>query len=239
MVHSLIKILFPNKCVSCGEVLSEDEFLCEYCMEFAEKCSQNKICHKCGCFKKDCQCKYSIYYFEGITAPFYYENIIKKVMFAFKFRKKENYGKFFAENMALAFKQAFGDIKVDYIVYVPMHFSRETARGYNQSKVLAKEVSDILEIPLLDDTLKCRQKRKRQHLTPLKERFDNVRGIYYTDSKFNDETFLLIDDIKTTGATLSECSKILMKAGAGSVYCLTGLTTGRKKNRKKGKKNGN
>ena len=214
--------------------MPDGEFLCEYCLEFAEKCSQDKLCHKCGNHIKDCQCKYRVYYFDGITAPFYYEDIIKKVMFCFKFRKKHYFGRFFAENMALAFKQTFRDINVDYIVYVPMHHSREIKRGYNQCKILADEIADILKIPVLYNVLHCSKQKRKQHNTPLKERFDNVKGIYYTDFRFSDETILLIDDIKTTGATLNECSKVLMKAGVGRVCCLTGLTTGRRKERKNG-----
>ncbi len=236
MIHSLIKMLFPNRCVACGEIIDEGNFLCEYCLEFLERCQKDRLCLKCGCNKKECQCKYRVYSFDGITAPFYYEGIAKIAMFHFKFRKKPHYGRFFAENMALAYKQSFNDIKFDYIVYVPMYPLRQSKRGYNQSKILARELGEILHIPVLDNVLFCRRKNKRQHLTALKERFDNVRGIYYTDLKLNGETFLLIDDIKTTGATLGECSKTLMKAGAGRVYCLVGLTTNK---RKKGKKNGN
>lgn len=236
ILNEILKLLFPNRCLGCGEIIEEDEFICEYCFEMLERVSSDKLCFKCGCHKRDCDCRRLVYSFDGIAAPFHYEGIARRVMYSFKFRKKLYYGRFFAENMALAFKQSFPDIRFDLICFVPMYSASERKRGYNQSKILAGNVSEILGIKLLDNALHCLKKKRSQHKTPLKERFDNVRGIYYTDLRMTGQTVLLIDDIKTTGATLNECASVLLKAGAGRVYCLTALTT---KKRKKGKKNGN
>ncbi len=233
----ILEALFPNTCIGCGEVIAEDEHLCEYCHEIIERCPLDKICLKCGFHEKHCICAKRIYTFAAAIAPFYNEGVAKRMMYAFKFRQKEAYSKYFSEQMALAVKQCLGEVKIDIVTYVPMHHSKERRRGYNQSRILAEQLSQILNIPLCDNALGCCRKRKIQHELPLAFRFDNVRGIYYTNFKVTGKTVLLVDDIKTTGATLDECSKQLLIAGADDVYCVSGLMS--KYRKKKGKTDGN
>lgn len=237
ILERIISLIFPHRCVGCGEIIDEGEYLCEYCLEMIDSCVGDKFCIKCGSLKKDCVCKNRVFSFEGAAASFYNEGIARKAMYKFKFRRAVYLSKFFTQSMLLSLRQFFFGINFDYITFVPMYFSSKKKRGYNQSELLAKDISKTIAVPLYENLLYCKRKKRRQHLTPLKERFDNVKGIYYTKSVLHGETILLIDDIKTTGATLEECTKVLLKAGAGRVYCLTGLTTKRRK--KKGKKNGN
>ena len=98
-------------------------------------------------------------------------------------------------------------------------------RGYNQSEILAKGVAQNLKLPLYD-LLKVKEARKRQHeVSKFKERFNNVNGVYEVKDKLKFKNVLLIDDIKTTGATLDECAKCLKLKGVENVYCLTALVT--------------
>ena len=139
--------------------------------------------------------------------------------------------------MALSVKQRYGDINFDFITYVPMTKFRQFRKGYNQSALLAKELSKILSIPIVHDILFSHKKRKSQHKTTSKERFDNVKQIYYTKKRISGGTVLLVDDIKTTGATLDSCARQLLMCGADKVYCISALITEPKI--KKGKQNGN
>ena len=223
------ELFFPNRCVSCGEILDENENLCEYCAEMLERCPSDKMCPKCGCNKKECDCSKRVYSFNGICAPFYNTGIAKEVVYAFKFHQREGFAEFLSREMVLALKQQFSDTDFDFVTFVPMYKRAKSKRGYNQSELLAENVGKILKLPVYGNILKSKKKKRRQFITPLNERFDNVKGIYYTDLRLNGETVLLIDDIKTTGATLQECAKALLIAGADNVYCLTCLTTRKKK----------
>ncbi len=238
IVKAVISAIFPNICAGCGQVLDGDEYFCDYCFEMLEHCHADKICRKCGLPKKLCECGKYIFHFDACAAAFRNDGIAKKAMYAFKFRHKERLARYFAEQMALMVSQRYADRKFDYIAYVPMTRIRALRRGYNQSYILAKELSGILKIPLGVGMLGCsRDRRKTQHKLSRKDRFQNIKGKYFCDVRLDGKNILLVDDIKTTGATFDECSKQLFAAGAGSVCCIAGLITYNKK--KEEKNNGN
>ena len=232
----ILSALFPNTCVACGEIIPENEFLCEYCAEMAETVDFTKSCIRCGMPKKQCRCSKRVFHFNGCAAPFYNDGVMQKAMYRFKFGKKEYIKKFFAERMALTVKTAYSDINFDIVTFVPTTFKRKSKRGFNQSELLANEISKILKLPLLSNLLRCKKSAKIQHTLNFDERFKNVKGRYECNRnyKLNGKTVLLVDDIKTTGATLDECAKQLLLLGADRVYCVTGLMTA--KNKKKEKK---
>ncbi len=231
----IISALFPNVCVACGEIIPESEHLCEYCAEMAEMVDFTKCCIRCGMPKKECRCSKRVFHFNGCAAPFYNDGVMQKAMYRFKFGKKEYITKFFAEKMALTVKTAYSDINFDIVTFVPTTFKRKMSRGFNQSELLAKKISKILNTPLLSDLIKCKKSAKIQHTLKFDERFKNVKGRYECNRnyKLNGKTVLLVDDIKTTGATLDECAKQLLLLGADRVYCVTGLMTAKNKKKEK------
>lgn len=224
---------FPNTCASCGEITREGELLCEYCFEMLERVSPEKSCIKCGLPKKNCACSRYAFCFEGCTAPFYFGEYSKRAMYAFKFGHNRRAGRLLAREMALAVRQRFPDITFDFVAFVPMLKRSRLKRGYNQSEVLAKELSEILGLPLAVGLLGCRPKAHVQHRLPNKMRFDNVKDKYFCRNSVMGKSILLVDDIKTTGATLEECAKQLKRSGAARVYCVTGLITKNKENKEK------
>ncbi|MBR7132484.1 MAG: ComF family protein [Clostridia bacterium] len=218
--------------MGCGDVIGFDEGFCDYCFEELEQTATDRLCVKCGEPKKECACNRRVLCFSGCASPFYNKGVAKKAMYAFKFRKKEAYFKLFARQMALCVKQNFHGISFDAVCCVPLSRMKRLFRGYNQSEVLAKEIAKILGIPFLDGILTAKYRFATQHSLNPKERFEKLRGIY--GFKFNTEakTVLLVDDIRTTGATLNECAKQLLISGADKVYCVTGLLTTNRKERK-------
>ena len=232
----VIAALFPNICISCGEIIPEGEHLCEFCTEMAETVDFTKICSRCGMLKKECLCSKRVFHFSGSAAPFYNSGITKTAMYRFKFGHKDFISKFFAERMALTVKSCYSNIDFDVITFVPTTFSKKLKRGFNQSELLAKRLSKLLGIKLCGDLIVCKKSAKIQHKLKFDERFKNVKGRYAANRKYalNGKPVLLVDDIKTTGATLDECAKQLLLLGADDVYCVTGLMTA--KNNKKEKK---
>ncbi len=238
LLYSIIDAFFPNKCIACFEIIPKGESLCCYCHEAMPKTNFDNRCRVCGNLKKQCDCKYRAFHFNGATSPFYNEGIARKAMYAFKFNRKIELADFFAQRMVISVNTDFNGVAFDAVAYVPLLLKDELKRGYNQSRELAANIAKILDMPLLENALGCYEKHHTQHKTKLQERFKNVKGIYYPNISINGRTVLLVDDIKTTGATLDECTKALFKAGADNVYCVTGLITKRKIKRRKGN-NGN
>ncbi len=230
----IIAAIFPNVCCGCNEIIPEDEHFCDYCFEMLQHTAEDKICIKCGLPKKNCDCPTTVFRFDGCVAPFYTDSAAKEAMYRFKFRRKEHIGNFFAQQMALSIKQCFPDIIFDAIAYVPLHPVNQRRRGYNQSRLLALRLSKILNVPIYDRLLICVKRGKNQHKTPRRLRRNNVKNKYICNHSVIGKKILLVDDIKTTGATLDECTKQLLLNGADRVFCVTGLITKRKEKKKNG-----
>ncbi len=225
---TIINLFFPNTCIACGDIIEDGEDFCNYCYEMLAKVDFTKNCIGCGSKKKLCECKYRVFYYSGMIAPFYNKASSKDAMYKFKFSRQKENAKFFSQQMSLAVRNAYNGINFDAITYVPLSFKKQLKRGFNQSELLAKQISEILRIPILD-VLYCNSRRINQHdLSDPKERFKNVQGLYGCKTKVMGKNILLVDDIKTTGATLNECAKQLILNGADNVYCVTGLITERK-----------
>ena len=236
----ILSALFPQKCVSCGRIVESEEYLCDYCYEMIEHVDITKVCERCGVKKSACQCQSRVFHFAGCAAPFENDGVAQAVVYRYKFARATRCGRFLAEEMAKTVRTVYRDIEFDGIAYVPMHPRKQLKRGFNQSEELAKQLSKLFDLRLYDRLLWCKYRKTLQHDMNFKERFNNVKGMYRCNYKVTGKTILLVDDIKTTGATLDECSKQLLFAGAKRVYCVTSLMSrGIDRNKKKGEDNGN
>ncbi len=220
---SVLQLIFPNKCVCCGEIIGEKEYLCGICNRDIERIKVSKRCYRCGLEKQYCTCKKRVYYFESIISLFEYNGLAKDGIAKYKFGRRSHYGEFFATQMALAVKNEYKDIKFDFICCVPTAKKSKQKYGFDHTKLLCEIMSDMLKIPMYCGILKCNFSSSNQHTKSRNERFSNVSGKYCFTRKVKCKNVLLIDDIKTTGATLDECAKQLLFAGADRVYCVTAL----------------
>jgi len=109
----------------------------------------------------------------------------------------------------------------DYIISVPMHRDKLKMRGYNQSQLLAKALSNHFKIPLNNDIIEVTKLRPSQTKLTKLDRTPNVEGIFRASSKAKNLNFLLVDDIFTSGATIAACSKSLKEKGANIVTVIT------------------
>ena len=109
----------------------------------------------------------------------------------------------------------------DLLTGIPLHWKRMLSRKYNQSVVLAAELSKLSDVPLNPELLKRIRATPKQGTR--KERFENVSGAFILDPKSNirGKTIVLIDDVVTTGATAKACANVLLKGGAKEVRLLT------------------
>lgn len=208
LFQNIKELVFTVKCPYCGKVIKKTEYACDKCKaKFPQKSIQD---YAIGGYK--------------CAVAFPYDGIFKKAVLNFKFRNRGEYAKQLAFPVVQAIIEIFGDeIKnFDFITAVPMHKNRVKARGYNQSELIARQCSMIMNIPYCEALVKFKE-NKTQHSIKAIERAQNVKGVYKAIDKniLANKNVLIIDDIITTGNTLGECARVLTKAGCKKVSCAT------------------
>ena len=153
-------------------------------------------------------------------APQRYKEPFRSSLWRFKFKNETNLAKPLAKLMLPAIDK---NRVWDCIVPVPISRERLKQRGYDQSVLLAKEVSKLTGIPCRTDILEKTKHNHTQHNLSAKEREANVRGAYRAEGAAR-LRILLLDDIVTTGATAVECAKVLYRNGADYVGCVSCAT---------------
>ena len=120
-------------------------------------------------------------------------------------------------------QEFLAEFDVDLMVPVPLHPKRLRWRGFNQSLLLARQVSRRYDVPVDPFVLERRRETVAQTQLTEEERRQNVRGAFEADPKksLKGRRVLLVDDVYTSGATVNECSRVLMRAGAREVTVLT------------------
>ncbi|HEX9911635.1 MAG TPA: ComF family protein [candidate division Zixibacteria bacterium] len=137
----------------------------------------------------------------------------------FKYKRKISLGKELGKRLGELLIQDKFLKDYDYLLPVPLHRSKERERGYNQSKILAEEISELTFLPLLDKVLMRKKNTRDQTNLNAEERERNVRGAFIVRDKLvlKGKRIILVDDVMTTGATLKECSRVLKEAGVKEV----------------------
>lgn len=221
-INRLLYALFPRRCDLCGEVVTPDVGRCDACS--GARRVTGKTCPHCGKSKDDCRCKDSAYNkprYNAAFAPYYYEGSI-----SFGIRRMKLHGyRELTDGMAKEMYEYFDDHcdeHIDIVTYVPISPRRERTRGYNQARLLAEKVASRLELPVVP-TLKKIVNTDSQRTKPGYKRRGNVFGVFdlIDGVDVDGKAVLLVDDVKTTGATLSECADMLKIYGAKNVYVLT------------------
>lgn len=223
MISDVIKrlsyALFPRRCNLCGEVVALSDERCDDCRK--QHRITGETCEICGCEKEQCSCPKHVKKpaYKQIIAPYYFEDSIVKAVHRFKFYGYTELARSMADEIVSAVNDKYQQIQFDAVTYIPMTKKKFRKRGYNQSQLLAKEIADRLKLPLSDMLVKIIETSSQRGSTA-KERARNLYGAFdiADDAELTGKTILLIDDVKTTGSTLDECSATMKSAGA-EVYC--------------------
>lgn len=163
------------------------------------------------------ECKNVDYGFESARAPLRYEGVGKEIVHALKYR---GYTRVVERLMAPLMVGVLGpSSRFDAVVPVPLHRSRLRRRGFNQAELMAKAIAGELDASLSDTLEVVRRTRDQVELSGAGRRA-NVAGAFRARERVSGN-ILLIDDVFTTGATMSECAGVLMQAGAGEVRALS------------------
>lgn len=201
-----MQILFPPKCVLCGNVLeSGEQDLCKDCRLDAPEYPNRKI---------------KLQFLDSFAAVWYYEGSVRKSLLRYKFYGARSNALSYGRLLAMKLLEEYPD-GFDCLTWVPVSPLRKLRRGYDQVEELAKAVGrelDMVPVPLLK---KVRHNRPQSGIHGEAERRANVLGAYRVPdpAQAAGKKILLLDDILTTGATAGECARVLLTAGAKEVHC--------------------
>lgn len=201
----MLRLLFPPKCILCKTFLSRNETdLCHSCRKNAPEFSRAKS---------------SIPFIAHWTALWYYKEDVRQSIHRFKFGNRRNYASSYARLLALKLLEVYPE-SFDVLTWVPVSGLRKLKRGYDQSALLAKAVGKELGIPATSVLKKIRHTPPQSQLKEASQRRANILGAYKVKNRceISGKRILLLDDVVTTGATASECAKMLLSANAKEVY---------------------
>lgn len=233
MIDKILRFIFPPKCVLCDKIVEDEDTLCCDCWKkikfikrpFCDKCSapfefniaNDDICLSC---MKD-----KPLYIKSRSAVVY-NSEVAKIIFKFKFYDKIHIKRFMGKCMYMAAADIIEDINI--LIPIPLHKNRLIYRKYNQSLLLADEIAkNSGKIVLYDFLYKTKNtapqatlKQSERH-TNLKNKFA-INPKYLKDiDKYKNLGFVIVDDVITTGSTISECIKVLNNAGIDKVYSIS------------------
>ena len=159
---------------------------------------------------------------DGSLAVYRYGSDTQELVHFLKYRRMQRLARAFGSEMARVFKECH-ELDVNILVPVPLHPIRWRERGYNQSRLLAEVISEHTGKPMQPRCLLRIRYTQPQAKMGKAERAQNVRGAFSARDaeKVQGRTIGLVDDVLTTGATMSECARVLREAGAEAVYALT------------------
>lgn len=198
----LLHLFFPTRCPVCGELIGAQERFCSPC--------SGRLVRYSGSF--------SVRGAESFTAAFDYDENIKPAVYLLKNGTDGNAS--YALGSELADRLRNEGISADVIVPVPMRRRDLLRRGFNQTELIAREIGRELGIPVETKALTKERSTSAQKELSREERQLNLRGAFScTSDVLKNKRVLLVDDICTTGSTLSELTEVIMKNGAASVSC--------------------
>ena len=203
MTRRLLEWLFPRKCILCRKFLGRDE------TDLCRECRVDQPEYRYG--------KKKVPHTADLTAVWMYEGQVRQSLHRYKFGGARHYAEAYGRLLAMRILRDLPEAEV--ITWVPVSRKRKRERGYDQVELLAEAVSAELSIPCEALLEKFRDNRANSGLKTPAERRANVLGVYKVPegADIRGKRVLLLDDIVTTGATASECARVLLTAGAKEV----------------------
>jgi len=227
-ISTALDWIYPPTCIACRSLLPlnfPERFICEACMRLFETVVP-PICKQCGVTVSGdtplcASCYGKNFHFTYNRATFPYDEVIRDMMHEIKFRKKKRVAQGLGELWAASVvKKSFPQDGI--LVPVPMHPAKKRERGFNQAEVLCRALSQKFNIPMDELLIRTADTPPQAGLHP-KLRVENVQGVFSVrpHADIKGSTYIIIDDIYTTGASLNECAKTIKNSGAKQILCMT------------------
>ena len=208
--QAVLDLFFPPKCPFCQRLLADPRaLLCQDCQRelpwLTGKRGERKVDFSAGCL-----------------SPLAYRDRVPDAVQRYKFSGVRAYAGPFGTLMAQCLRDR-PEIRPEVVTWAPLSRKRLRKRGYDQAGLLARRVGEALELPVIPLLKKVRHTAPQSGLEGESARRANALGAYEAlpGSRAAGKRVLLVDDVVTSGATLSECARVLCQAGAAEVVCLT------------------
>jgi competence protein ComFC len=229
-LRAIASLLYPPVCTICGANVRASEYLCSPCESrtirivapFCQTCSEPFEGAITGAFTC-ANCAHRTIHFDAAVAAFRSRGIVRELIHDFKYRRQIYLRHLVARWLCAAMNdERLRAHRFNIIIPVPLHPARQRERGFNQATLLAELLSAEISIqskPLLERI----RYTTTQTALDRAERMENLHDAFRLrkNTDVRGLQVLLIDDVLTTGSTLSECARVLKRAGAISVYAAT------------------
>ncbi len=226
----IINIIYPPTCIACNILISQHGYLCSTCWLKLNFISNPK-CHKCGmpfAYEFDEQatcakCIETVPYYESARSSIIYDDFSSKLISSFKYYDQTilRHG---LSNLVSNLHHEFND-KLDFICPIPLHRKRLFSRRYNQAALLASSLGEKINLPAYLDIIRRSKNVTAQTKLSRNKRLENLKNVFYINKPYlefiKNKNILLVDDVMTTGTTVNECSKLLIKHNAKKIYVIT------------------
>jgi len=233
----LLELLFPIKCAVCRKETGSqkrNKLICADCIKkispsldfFCPLCeaktADGKLCFSCRIIISNTE---KTFHLDRLIYPFSYKDpAVQKVIKSFKYHFIKDLNQPIGRLVTSYLDKIKGkiDLKDTVIIPVPLHKRKFNQRGYNQSELIAVEISKHLNIGVINDCLFKIRPTKDQAKLKENKRLGNLKGAFLCAKPWlaAGKKILLLDDVYTTGETMKECAKVLKEAGAKEVIGL-------------------
>lgn len=229
-LRSLASLFYPPLCAVCSAAVTSAEYLCDGCMQkapriappFCATCSEpfhGAITEVFSC----ANCAHRVLHFEAAVAVYRSRGVVRKIVHDFKYNRQMH----LRHPVADWLLETLDDPRLrgrrfDLVIPVPLHPARKRERGFNQADLLAEILAARAALPL-QNVLERIRFTTTQTAFDRAQRMENLHNAFRLRKKMNVRGLrvLLIDDVLTTGSTLSECARVLKAGGALSVHAAT------------------
>jgi len=206
---TVLDVLFPRRCVFCSAILKDKS---------REVCA---LCEMKLPYTGSVNCEQHFDYLNCCYSPLYYRGNVRESLLRFKFRGLHTYSKTYAKFIAKCIDEC--EVSCDIISWVPVSPLRKHLRGYDQARLLAEELAKLRGTECVRVLRKIRHNRAQSSIQDAAKRKRNASGVYrcIAPELVRGKCILLVDDIVTTGSTLSSAAAVLKETGAASVEAVT------------------
>ena len=214
ILNAFLDALYPPKCAFCRRILEKgNSGICPACRAKLPFIPKDRQCRRFGTGRGDPGGR--------CHSPLVYDSFVRESFLRYKFSGLVSYAAPYAGLMADCVREA--EPEADLVTWVPLSRRRLRRRGYDQAELLAKELSGVLGLDAVQLLYKNKDNKAQSRTGNASDRSRNVRGVYSVKGApdLHGKHILLVDDIITTGATLSECREVLLRAGAAEVSAVT------------------
>ena len=218
-------VVVDRHCLNCGAALEIDEIaVCEHCRTttLQDLFASPMLKYEGNIIEQRLM---GLTPFETAASlmPFETNTLSQQLIHDLKYNNYQSIGTLLGKAIASQIQQSNRYTQFDYIVPLPLHYKRVKQRGYNQSELIANEVSRQLGVPLNTTNVYRTRNNESQTQKSLTERIENVKDIFalHDYTLFADKTILLIDDVITTGSTIIACCKVLQNSPNIKIHIYT------------------